>query len=63
MQELDIVVSEYFDSEISLSKRLNYEAEMLNRINLKEYMQSKYFDYYQISKSIRKIKRRLSNLR
>ena len=63
MQELDIVASEYFDNEISLSKRLNYEAEMLNRINLKEYMQSKYFDYYQISKSIRKIKRRLSNLR
>ena len=62
MIEIIEKISEEYDGETNLLHMISYEANLLKsqfQLNLRDKM---YFDFYKISKSIKRVSKRLSNL-
>ena len=60
MDNILVDMSEYYDNEVSDIKRINFEIKLLNSKILNEYAKSKFDDYYEISKSICRVKAKLN---
>jgi len=60
MQEL---ISQDYDNEVEYSKRSSYEAYLALSKQAREELNKEYFVYYLITKSIKRVKRKISNLR
>ncbi|MBQ8636123.1 hypothetical protein IJ425_08240 [bacterium] len=63
MEFLNLIASEYYDKELKLLKLIEYEAKIAKHETFKEYISESYFDFYKISKSMQRTKRRFSSLR
>ena len=58
---LDDTISEYYDKEMSKSEAVNFEARLIKSDGIKQYANHKCCKYYEISKSIYKVKNRVNN--
>ncbi len=56
---IDEYISDNFDNCLS---DINFEALICNKLEIKDEIAKKYFLYYKISSSIKKIKARIFNL-
>lgn len=52
MKIIDENLSEYYDNEMNLHKRINFEAKLVNQKFFNEYATKTLFSYHLISKSI-----------
>lgn len=52
-------ISEYYDNEMSLPKKINLEARMAKSEILSDYCSEIYFNYYKISQSILRVKHKM----
>ena len=52
MKLIDENLSEYYDNEMNLHKRINFETKLINQKYFKEYANNTLFSYHLISKSI-----------
>lgn len=57
------IINEFFDGEINLSHRIYLETIMLKQRNFQTYFNEKLFELYNISKSIKRVKNKISNQR
>ena len=52
MKLIDENISVYYDNQMSLSKRINFEVKLINQKYFKEYCDKTLFNYHLISKSL-----------
>ena len=52
MRYINENLSEYYDNEMNLAKRLNFEVKLINQKYFKDYANKTLFSYHLISKSI-----------
>ena len=52
MKLIDENLSEYYDNQMSLAKRINFEVKLINQKYFREYANRTLFSYHLISKSI-----------
>ncbi len=57
--KIDEYISDNFDN---CASNINFEALICNKLEIKDEITKKYFLYYKISASIKKIKARILNL-
>ena len=60
MDKIIANISEYYDNQTPDSERMKFEVKLLYSDILKDYTKIKFDEYYQISKSISKVKNRLN---
>ena len=60
MDNLDIKISEYYDNELINKDLIDFEIKMANSAILSEYVNEKYMNNYLISKSLIRVKNKLS---
>ncbi len=56
---LEDKINEYYDEQMNSSQLISYEARIANSLLIKEYTYQRCFEYYKISNSIKKTKKRL----
>lgn len=55
------ILSEFFDNEINLPKRIYFEAIMVRQSNFQICFRENMFELYKISQSIQRVKNKISN--
>ncbi len=52
MKLIDENLCEYYDNQMNLHKRINFEVKLINQKYFNDYAKNTLFSYYLISKSI-----------